>query len=86
VLFKGAQALQLHTCAHAVGHADFYPATSGKVGAAKHLVERFGTDIQACTFMCDDDNVSACNLLWSVAGFVPYLEPWQQHRMCHWDP
>ncbi|KAF5839035.1 HAD-like domain-containing protein [Dunaliella salina] len=39
-----------------LGHADFYPASSGKVGAARHLVQRFGTSFDLATFMCDDDN------------------------------
>lgn len=39
-----------------LGAADFYPNTSGKVGAARHVAERFGTPLGSCGFLCDDDN------------------------------
>eukprot|EP00983_Pelagomonas_calceolata_P038482 1136807-Pelagomonas_calceolata.AAC.4 len=58
----GADPCLIKPCVHvvslpAVGHADFYPASSGKVGAARHLIQRFGTSFDLATFMCDDDNV-----------------------------
>ena len=39
-----------------IGLADFYPATSGKENAAKHIVEKFASNLDASFLMCDDDN------------------------------
>ncbi|KAG2432634.1 hypothetical protein HXX76_008974 [Chlamydomonas incerta] len=39
-----------------LGAADFYPDTSGKVMAARHLMARFGAAAPDCSFLCDDDN------------------------------
>ena len=39
-----------------IGLADFYPATSGKENAAKHIVEKFSSNLDASFLMCDDDN------------------------------
>ncbi|KAJ9533439.1 hypothetical protein QJQ45_026474, partial [Haematococcus lacustris] len=52
---RGLQACLLPLAA-AVGAADFYPATSGKVRAAQYLMGRFRATPHSCTFMCDDDN------------------------------
>lgn len=39
-----------------IGLADFYPATSGKENAAKHIVEKFNTNLSEAFLLCDDDN------------------------------
>ncbi|MEW5320546.1 MAG: hypothetical protein WDW38_011613 [Sanguina aurantia] len=39
-----------------LGHADFYPVTSGKLSAARHVMRRFMALEEDCTFLCDDDN------------------------------
>lgn len=39
-----------------IGAADFYPATSGKVEAARYLIQKWGSVQSRCTFLCDDDN------------------------------
>ncbi|EFJ50453.1 hypothetical protein VOLCADRAFT_103907 [Volvox carteri f. nagariensis] len=44
------------SCSFNLGAADFYPATSGKVMAARHLMVRFGVAAKDCCFLCDDDN------------------------------
>jgi 3-deoxy-D-manno-octulosonate 8-phosphate phosphatase KdsC-like HAD superfamily phosphatase len=38
------------------GVVDFYPAVSGKEGAARHLMARWGVGPAATAFLCDDDN------------------------------
>ncbi|GFR53021.1 hypothetical protein Agub_g15713 [Astrephomene gubernaculifera] len=44
------------SCSFNLGAADFYPATSGKVMAARHLMRRFSAAAPDCCFLCDDDN------------------------------
>eukprot|EP00798_Chlamydomonas_sp_ICE-L_P014687 gene14687-20726_t len=43
-----------------LGAADFYPATSGKLNAARQanyiMVVMMGAKAEDCTFLCDDDN------------------------------
>ncbi|KAG2486320.1 hypothetical protein HYH03_015024 [Edaphochlamys debaryana] len=39
-----------------LGAADFYPSTSGKVRAARHLLSRWGASAGDTAFLCDDDN------------------------------
>lgn len=39
-----------------LGVVDFYPAASGKEGAAQHLMRRWGVPAQRTAFLCDDDN------------------------------
>eukprot|EP00798_Chlamydomonas_sp_ICE-L_P012596 gene12596-15822_t len=43
-------------CSWNLGAADFYPATSGKLNAARHLMLKMGARAEDCSFMCDDDN------------------------------
>ncbi|KAL6774273.1 hypothetical protein ACKKBG_A24400 [Auxenochlorella protothecoides x Auxenochlorella symbiontica] len=43
-------------CARNLGALDVYPATSGKVSAARHLAARWGADLSRALFLCDDDN------------------------------
>jgi hydroxymethylpyrimidine pyrophosphatase-like HAD family hydrolase len=44
-------------CTFNLGTADFYPTTSGKGNAARHLMARFGMeDTSKSAFLCDDDN------------------------------
>lgn len=43
-------------CSFNLGAADFYPSTSGKVMAARHLMRRFSAPAAGCCFLCDDDN------------------------------
>jgi hypothetical protein len=54
------------------GVVDFYPATSGKEGAAHHLMSRWGVGPAATAFLCDDDNDLA---LAAVVGraFLPSI-------------
>lgn len=35
-----------------LGSADVFPATSGKDGAARHLMRRWGVQPEDCVFMC----------------------------------
>ncbi|GLC33935.1 hypothetical protein PLESTB_000819800 [Pleodorina starrii] len=44
------------SCSFNLGAADFYPSTSGKVMAARHLMARLGAAAKDCCFLCDDDN------------------------------
>ncbi|KXZ54955.1 hypothetical protein GPECTOR_3g123 [Gonium pectorale] len=44
------------SCSFNLGAADFYPSTSGKVQAARHLMSRFAAAAPDCSFLCDDDN------------------------------
>lgn len=44
------------SCSFNLGHADFYPATSGKASAASYLMGLWGVTSADCVFMCDDDN------------------------------
>ncbi|GIM06259.1 hypothetical protein Vretimale_10615 [Volvox reticuliferus] len=44
------------SCSFNLGAADFYPSTSGKVMAARHLMAHFGAAAKDCSFLCDDDN------------------------------
>lgn len=37
-----------------LGAADVFPATSGKAGAALHLMKRWGMEPQDCVFMCGE--------------------------------
>ena len=39
-----------------IGLADFYPSTSGKEKAAKHIVEHYNTNLSEAFLLCDDDN------------------------------
>lgn len=39
-----------------IGLADFYPSTSGKENAAKHIVDKFNTHLSEAFLLCDDDN------------------------------
>jgi hypothetical protein len=43
-------------CTFNLGVADFYPAATGKEGAAAHLLARWGGDPGAAAHLCDDDN------------------------------
>jgi hypothetical protein len=51
---------------------DFYPAASGKEGAARHLMHKWGVAPAATAFLCDDDNDLA---LAAVVGkaFLPSI-------------
>jgi 3-deoxy-D-manno-octulosonate 8-phosphate phosphatase KdsC-like HAD superfamily phosphatase len=45
------------SCTENLGVMDFYPSTSGKDGAAQHLMRKWGVASPAATaFLCDDDN------------------------------
>ena len=39
-----------------LGHADVFPATSGKENAAKYLMSKFDADPSSSFLLCDDDN------------------------------
>lgn len=43
-------------CSFNLGVADFYPAATGKEGAAAHLLARWGCDAASSAHLCDDDN------------------------------
>lgn len=44
------------SCTENLGVMDFYPAASGKEGAAQHLMRKWGVNPAATAFLCDDDN------------------------------
>lgn len=44
------------SCTLNLGVVDFYPATSGKEGAARHLMRKWGVPAASTAFLCDDDN------------------------------
>ncbi|GAX80007.1 hypothetical protein CEUSTIGMA_g7446.t1 [Chlamydomonas eustigma] len=44
------------SCSFNLGAADFYPATSGKLQAAKYLMKCWSIDSKDSVFLCDDDN------------------------------
>ncbi|EIE21831.1 hypothetical protein COCSUDRAFT_17230 [Coccomyxa subellipsoidea C-169] len=53
-----------------LGHADVFPATSGKENAAKYLMDKFDAAPSSSFLLCDDDNdIGLANLLSKV--FVP---------------
>lgn len=60
------------SCTENLGVLDFYPATSGKEGAARHLMQRWGVPVASTAFLCDDDNDLA---LAAVVGraFLPSI-------------
>lgn len=39
-----------------LGHADVFPATSGKENAAKYLMDKFDAAPSSSFLLCDDDN------------------------------
>lgn len=39
-----------------LGHADVFPATSGKENAAKYLMQKFDASPSSSFLLCDDDN------------------------------
>lgn len=43
-------------CSTNLGSLDVYPKTSGKLNAAKYLMNIFGANSKTSVFMCDDDN------------------------------
>jgi len=43
-------------CTFNLGVADFYPAATGKEGAAAHLLLRWGAAAAFSVHLCDDDN------------------------------
>jgi hypothetical protein len=60
------------SCTENLGVMDFYPAASGKEGAAQHLMHKWGVAPAATAFLCDDDNDLA---LAAVVGkaFLPSI-------------
>ncbi|GBF88185.1 hypothetical protein Rsub_00897 [Raphidocelis subcapitata] len=68
-----------------LGVADFYPAASGKEGAAAHLLARWGGAARAAAHLCDDDNDLPLAALVGRA-FIPGITEASVSRAIEVDP
>lgn len=60
------------SCTLNLGVVDFYPAISGKEGAARHLMAKWGVGPAHTGFLCDDDNDLALAAIVAKA-FLPSI-------------
>lgn len=63
-----------------LGVVDFYPAASGKEGAAEHIMRRMGVDRARTAFLCDDDN----DLVLAARVGKAFLPSISAVRVCVW--